>query len=513
MAVLFHCPKCNQKLTLTTSKPSDWLDCPNCEAVIQVPGSPSPSQQPVSSPPRSSAATSGASTSRTAGASDDFTPKSCRPRKTLPTPTTGIDRSYKWVQLGALTGGVLLLVLTLLVLIIAAQKPNNVPEQAQNEPALAHDPVPPGPEPALSTSNPPIPVPMQPKIDPLLKPIPPKDELATPPKPAPPAVVDYTKLDQFGNPIGHDVGLAHQNEFKGQRLLFWSPHTAGGDIFFGANNPLWKGLEEKGFVVRREFGKFKVAWLEEIDQLWILSTAAENVLQQGRDAIMQTPEQFLAQLRALKPEEIDVLIAVSPRGKLPPGWSRQDFIDARVADIGMSLSPSFRLTEGDYDAIVDFVKAGKGLCLLADNDPFTEEANELGNRLFEVTVKGNYQADKIAYLKNPKLTPEQIRKFRGEYEVAPHSLLEGVNFVYEGITVSNISLSSKLEVALRASDGKPVVVVSKEPGQRVVIDCGFTRYCHGTNERTSYILRTAGTIRLGQNIAAFLAGKGSVKKP
>ncbi|HEV3436637.1 MAG TPA: hypothetical protein VG122_04720 [Gemmata sp.] len=43
------------------------------------------------------------------------------------------------------------------------------------------------------------------------------------------------------------------------------------------------------------------------------------------------------------------------------------------------------------------------------------------------------------------------------------------------------------------------------PGQRVVIDCAFTRYCHGVNEETSFILKTAGTVRLAQNITAYRA--------
>jgi hypothetical protein len=96
--------------------------------------------------------------------------------------------------------------------------------------------------------------------------------------------------------------------------------------------------------------------------------------------------------------------------------------------------------------------------------------------------------------------------------VDDHPLLAGVNFLFEGITVSNVTKSDKLDVALRASDGQALVVVSKVPGQRVVIDCGFTRYCHGPDPRVSYILKTAGTVRLGQNIAAYLAGKDAPKK-
>src|SRR5262245_42094644 len=39
VSLQFTCPKCEQKLTLTASKPGDWIDCPGCEATVQIPGS------------------------------------------------------------------------------------------------------------------------------------------------------------------------------------------------------------------------------------------------------------------------------------------------------------------------------------------------------------------------------------------------------------------------------------------------------------------------------------------
>ncbi len=154
-----------------------------------------------------------------------------------------------------------------------------------------------------------------------------------------------------------------------------------------------------------------------------------------------------------------------------------------------------------------FIQAGKGVCLLSDDEPFTVESNELAKRLYGVTVKGNYIADKIAYVRDRNLTPADIRKFHGQYEVADHPLLTGVNFLYEGITISNVGKSDKLEVALKASDGQPLIALSKVPGQRVVISCAFTQFWHGPTERTSYVLKSAGAVRLAQNMAAYLAGK------
>ncbi|HEV3383850.1 MAG TPA: hypothetical protein VG097_03495 [Gemmata sp.] len=151
--------------------------------------------------------------------------------------------------------------------------------------------------------------------------------------------------------------------------------------------------------------------------------------------------------------------------------------------------------------------------MLADNDPYIHEANELANRLYGVGVNGNYPGQKIAYVRQRELPAETIRKFNGAYAVDDHPLQSGVNFLYEGITISNVGISDKLEVAMKSSNGKPLLAVSKVPGQRVVIDCGFTRYCHGVNEETSFILKSAGTVRLAQNIAAYLAGKNGGMKP
>ena len=497
MAIPFPCPKCSQKMTLTASKPGDWIDCPGCEAAVQIPGA-APPPRPTT-PPRPTAAPSKPT------------------RRAAPEPLDDEPRSVwadKRVQVGAIAGGIGLLLVGLLVVALAVQKPKKAPETVQNEPPA----VQPQPKPLTPSAPAPAPPPVEPIVPPKPKdPEEPPPFVIETPKPkdpepkGPPAVV---VLDQFGNPIGQNVGLAKQDEFKGQRLLFWSPHTGAGDMFYSPKNPLWKAWADKGFVVRKEFGRFKAEWLDETDQLWVLSTADEDTLRSQRALVPDLNarrRELLATINALPPAQRDEVRkqigAKFPKGKL------EDIIELDVGDTGLTISPAFRLTKADYDAIVAFAKAGKGLCLLSDNDPFTYESNQLAGKLFPgVRVQGNYQGEKIAYVRRPQLTDEQIKKYKGEYEVPDHPLLTGVNFVYEGITISHPSASNKLDVALRASDGEPVIAVAKEPGLRVIIDCGFTRYCHGPNDDVSFILMTAGTPRLAQNMAAYLAGKTEAKK-
>lgn len=275
---------------------------------------------------------------------------------------------------------------------------------------------------------------------------------------------------------------------KGQRLLFWSGFERANRVFFHHTNPLWKALEAKGFVVHVAFGKFDPAWLKNYDQLWVLST--------GKLAL---PE-------GVTPDLLELAVAALPPAEVPSGFTLAEYRDVVRATLDVATGPVHPLDARAYDAIEGFARAGKGLCLLAEDEPFTTEADELARRLFGARVSGNYRADKVAHVRNRGLTPADVARFGARFEAADHPLLAGVNFVFEGITVSRVTKSEKLEVALAASDGEPLVCVSKVPGLRVAIDCGFTRYCHGPTARTSYILKTAGTVRLAQNLAAHLAG-------
>lgn len=302
-------------------------------------------------------------------------------------------------------------------------------------------------------------------------------------------------LDRFGNPVGQDIGLGQDGEFKGQRLVFWSGFENAGRVFFAPTNPLWKALEAKGFVVRREFGPFKPEWLKDADQLWVLSTGRIDL------PVGVTPDLLVEALSLLPAEAV------------PSGFTLAEYQFIVRATLDVAFGPAHPLDEKAYKAIEAFVKTGKGVCLLADDEPFTKEADELARRLFGARVSGNYIADKVATVRGRGLAPDVVRKFGGQFEIDDHPLLTGVNFLFEGITVSNVSKSEKLDVALRASDGQALVAVSNVQGQRVVIDCGFTRYCHGPQPQVSYIQKTAGSVRLGQNIAAYLAGKGAPKKP
>ena len=275
------------------------------------------------------------------------------------------------------------------------------------------------------------------------------------------------ELDKFGNPVGAR-GLAADGAFRGKQLLLWGGDSGPQPIFV-PSNPLLAMLKRKGFEVQIQQGEFDPAWLRQADQLWLF------------------------------------------------------------------CGPSSRLTPDDVGAIETFVKEGKGLYLVADNAPYTAEANAIGRQLFGVSVEGDYAGTKTIAVRqasnrdasdggnrktgsNPlKKTSKAdivdklpglgatIQNSQVSHFVQDHALLTGINFIYEGITISHLTPNDQLETVLVASDGQILASVAKDKRRRVIMDCGYTRYF------PEYIDETAGTLRYAENVAAFLMGVGGEK--
>lgn len=276
-----------------------------------------------------------------------------------------------------------------------------------------------------------------------------------------------TELDKFGNPVGAH-GLAADGAFRGKRLLVVG-HEPVLNSVFAPPNQLLALLERKGFEVQIQRQQFDPAWLRQTDQIWLF------------------------------------------------------------------CGPSSLLTPDDVRAIEAFVKEGKGLYLIADNAPYTAEANAIGRQLFGVSVEGDYYGTKTIAVrqemdrddsggdkrKSGGSTPKKssktdirdklpglgatIQNSQVSHFVQDHALLTGINFIYEGITISHLTPNNQLETVLVASDGQILAGVAKDKRLRVVMDCGFTRYY------TNYITETAGTLRYAENVAAFLMGVGGQK--
>jgi hypothetical protein len=279
------------------------------------------------------------------------------------------------------------------------------------------------------------------------------------------------RLDGWGNPIGEKYGLAGKGNFKGKRLLVWSGEPDHVKYMFPDSNPLWIALRKRGFKVDIRPGAFDARWLSGADQLWVFSGGT------------------------------------------------------------MCMSAE------DSKAVEAFVEKGKGLYLIADNAPYLQEANFLANRLFGASISGDYAGGKLIAVdesmaddnrgkesqlggrpssNNQGTSPERGAKLPNlgqrmgqivSHSVARHAILTDINIIYEGITISHISGTDRLQVFLTASDGQPLAAVARDPRLRVVVDCGWTRY-YGVPP-VDYVTKTAGTIRYAENIAAYLSRGGS----
>jgi len=188
----------------------------------------------------------------------------------------------------------------------------------------------------------------------------------------------------------------------------------------------------------------------------------------------------------------------------------------RADQIWIFASPNAPFTPAQLLALDQFVQAGRGVYVIADNDPFVVEAKQLAMHWFNAGISGNYEADRtVRLIRNittlqPSATPtsditpsekEENEQLFCRTPDLNHPVLTDIDVMYEGWTVSHIDPSPQLMPILLASDGKILVACARNYQRRIVIDCGWTRYYRDT------ILRKAGTVRFAENIAAYLAGK------
>ena len=77
-----------------------------------------------------------------------------------------------------------------------------------------------------------------------------------------------------------------------------------------------------------------------------------------------------------------------------------------------------------------------------------------------------------------------------------HLVTTGLNHLYEGVTISKVTLSNGLERLVNSSDGNCVTAIYDSEGRRALVDGGFTRLYNQWDD--------AGTARFVCNAAAWL---------
>ena len=153
-----------------------------------------------------------------------------------------------------------------------------------------------------------------------------------------------------------------------------------------------------------------------------------------------------------------------------------------------------KLTPQHLDELVSFFGAGRGLYVWGDNSPYHADADALITRLFNSSMSGNYSGRKVL---DESLGPSKP----GFYQ---HLVTTGLNHLYEGVTISSITLGNGLNRLVNSSDGKCVTAVYDQDGKRALVDGGFTRLYNEWDE--------SGTARFVCNAAAWLVNWGQNTK-
>jgi hypothetical protein len=147
------------------------------------------------------------------------------------------------------------------------------------------------------------------------------------------------------------------------------------------------------------------------------------------------------------------------------------------------------LSDQQVQMIVSYVRSGNGLAIWADNEPLYADANLLARALTGSSFSGNRPADQVM-VPGP---PDTAGRF------VEHQLTQGVNNLYEGITICTIDPVPGVTILGKSHDGQRCLGCFEAEGQRVVLDTGFTKLYR------DYYHKSAGLGRYLSNIAFWLA--------
>lgn len=161
---------------------------------------------------------------------------------------------------------------------------------------------------------------------------------------------------------------------------------------------------------------------------------------------------------------------------------------SKACQLWVISSSTQLLNEQHAEIIQRFFYSGRGVYLWGDNDPFHADADFLAKKLLGVSMNGYYDGGQNVTFKTDTNT-SGMRK--------DHLITTGLEFVYEGITISKINdPNQQLTPLIWSTDGNVVTAIYENQGQRLILDGGFTRLYYNWD--------TAGTGRYVKNAAAWL---------
>lgn len=149
-----------------------------------------------------------------------------------------------------------------------------------------------------------------------------------------------------------------------------------------------------------------------------------------------------------------------------------------------------RFDENHYRVMQEFFDEGHGLYVWGDNDPLNTDANFIIQRMFGITMGGDYYAREVL----------SIQTAPGEPGIVPNHLIStGMVSFFEGDSIASIKIGGGLEPLIYSSDRNIVTAYYDHDGKRALIDGAFTRLWDGDWGTC------AGTERYIVNAAVWLA--------
>lgn len=150
------------------------------------------------------------------------------------------------------------------------------------------------------------------------------------------------------------------------------------------------------------------------------------------------------------------------------------------------------LSDQQVNWVEQFVNDGNGLLIWADNEPSYADANVLTKQLIGTHFSGDKAASGILEL-GESLVPGVFIE---------HPLTQGINRLFEGITISTIAEARNLTILAQSHDGQMCMACYEDGNKRIVLDSAFTKLSPGSFKKT------AGTARYFRNIAFWLTRRG-----
>lgn len=185
-------------------------------------------------------------------------------------------------------------------------------------------------------------------------------------------------------------------------------------------------------------------------------------------------------IKALENKGFEVIY----RDEFPSDFAR---MSAYLCQIWLISGNTRTITDEQIRQIKAFYNQGKGVYLWADNDPFYADVNPIIKDLFGSTMSGNYIGEQVIGVQ---------KHIKDVGIVAGHLISTGISNFYEGVTISNVTMTQYIKPLVYSSDKKVVTAYSDVDGKRLLIDGGFTRLCVDWD--------SAGTDRYVVNAAGWL---------